>query len=28
VNVGGNKMKDADIKKGMKTNITIFGTEE
>lgn len=28
LNVGGNKMKGSNIKKGMKTDFTIFGTEE
>ena len=28
VNVDGNKMKDIDIKKGTKTDVTIFGTEQ
>jgi Leucine-rich repeat (LRR) protein len=27
LNVGGNPMKETDIKKGMKTDVTIFGTE-
>lgn len=28
LNVGGNTMKESDIKKGMKTDVTIFGTEQ
>lgn len=28
LNVGGNNMKETAIKKGMKTDVTIFGTEE
>lgn len=28
LNVGGNKMKETDIRKDMKTDATIFGTEE
>lgn len=27
LNVGGNTMKESDIKMGMKTDVTIFGTE-
>lgn len=28
LNIGGNKMKEAYIKKGLKTDVTIFGTDE
>ncbi|CAM2915474.1 leucine-rich repeat domain-containing protein [Chryseobacterium flavum] len=28
VNVAGNNMKESDINKGIKTDVTIFGTEE
>jgi len=28
LNLGGNKMKETDIKKGLKTDVTIFVDEQ